>query len=1070
MFDFSANDKQMASLNAAKNNADIVRRLSTIAMLFLSSFASVQALAAETALTFNRDIRPILSENCYQCHGPDKDRKAGLRLDDREAAIDFGALEPGDADSSYMLDRIESDDPDEVMPPPWSKKPPLTDEQKQRLRDWINAGAEYEAHWSFTPRDFDAEVPPNSSVAKGAKQIDRFVQDRLRSEGLTPTQRASRERLLRRVTFDLTGLPPTTEELEAFLNDRSADAYEKVVDRLLASPRYGERMASDWLDVARYSDSYGYQVDRDRFVWPWRDWLVRTFNNNMPYDQFITEQLAGDLLPNATDEQILATTFNRLHPQKVEGGSVPEEFRVEYFADRAQTAATAFLGLTLECCRCHDHKFDPLTQKEYYQLTAFFDNIDEAGLYAFFTESIPTPTLLLPTDDEKEQLELRESKIKQARETVHKTREQQREAFVIWAKKQIEASPAEELKTSTVRENAEASRVGYLDFAESTEQKIEPNEPVEGVQGQGVRLTGDDGIKVDAGNFRRSQPFSVALWMQTPDVKERAVVFHRSRSWTDAGSRGYQLLIEEGKLSASLIHFWPGNAIRIKTVDKIPTQEWIHVTMAYDGSSKAAGLTLYINGEPAECEVVRDNLFKNITGGGNDFITIGERHRDRGFKQGLVDEFQVFDRQLTQPEIRSMVYTGIGVTGSVSKQLASFDLESSNAQTEAWFEYYLANHSEPYQQALNTLQAEREASNTIADNVSEIMVMRELPEPRKSHLLERGVYDAKGEEVFADTPAFLPELPEGAPQNRLGLAQWLTDPENPLTSRVAINRLWQMIFGRGLVGTPEDFGSQGQLPTHPELLDWLAEDFIQSGWNLKRMLKQLVMTEIYQQDSQATPEVMQQDPENLLLARGPSAPLTAEMIRDNALAASGLLDPTIGGRPAKPYEVAVSFKPVEKDKGVGLYRRSLYTYWKRTAPAPVMMLMDASGRDVCRVKRERTSSPLQAMVLMNGTQFVEAARVLSERLINEHGDNTAEALQEMFQTLTGRTPDEAETVILTNLYQDQLERFEEDPSAAEKLLQIGDAPMPADLEKKSLAATTIVAQALMNYDETVMKR
>ena len=457
---------------------------------------------------------------------------------------------------------------------------------------------------------------------------------RLESAKLEPAPPAARHRLLRRLTFDLTGLPPTLQEIDEFLADKSPAAYERAVDRLLKSERFGERMAAMWLDAARYSDTFGYQVDRDRFVWPWRDWVIRAFNNNLPYDQFLTEQLAGDLLPGCSDDQVLATTFNRLHPQKVEGGSTEEEFRVEYVSDRTQTIGTAFLGLTLECCRCHDHKYDPLSQKEYYQLSAFLDKIDESGLYSYFTQSVPTPTLLMADEATNDKLAALERQIAAAESQLQQTARQRREAFAAWL-----ADPAKpELP----------GRVAHLDFEN---QGDGANRGVPGRFGKAVRLSGDDGIGLKVGNFPRYAPFSVSLWINTPDVKERAVVFHRSRAWTDAGSRGYQLLLEEGRLSASLIHFWPGNAIRVKTKAAAPVGKWLHVAVTYDGSSRAGGLRIFVDGAEAETDTVRDNLYKQITGGGGDNITIGERFRDRGFTNGLVDEFQVFDRQLTALEV-----------------------------------------------------------------------------------------------------------------------------------------------------------------------------------------------------------------------------------------------------------------------------------------------------------------------------------------------------------------------------------------------------------------------------------
>lgn len=1011
------------------------------------AFIGTNQIFSDEAISFNRDIRPILSDRCFLCHGPDAaNREADLRLDIAEEAykaLEFGegshVIKQGDPQQSEIYLRMTSADPD-IRMPPLESKIDLTAEEIKLIEKWIQQGAEYEGHWAFiTP---EQPVPPEvRNKAWVRNEIDRFILSRIEESKLFINPQAEKAKLLRRVTFDLTGLPPTLAELDKFLADDSDAAYEIAVDRLLASSHYGERMAADWLDVARYSDTYGYQVDRDRHVWPWRDWVVRAFNSNMPYDHFVTEQLAGDLIPDASDDQILATTFNRLHPQKVEGGSTPEEFRIEYVADRTQTFGTAFLGLTLECCRCHDHKFDPITQTEYYQFSAFFDNIDEAGLYSFFTPSVPTPTLLLATEAQKKTIAGKRKEIA--------VEDQRLEELTKSERQQFDKLFAED--ASFGRENK--GEVAHLDF----ETVGGRNQAVDGVIGKAAKLTGDDAIGTEVGNFNRAQPFSVSLWMNTPDVKERAVVFHRSRAWTDAGSRGYQLLIEEGKLSASLIHFWPGNAIRVKTLKPLPVNEWQHVVMTYDGSSDASGLKIYINGIPAETEVVRNQLTKQITGGGGDNIAIGERFRDRGFKNGLVDEFRVFDRQLSGHEVAMLSLRS--KADAIPFQQTEDDL----------YQFYLSTLNEAYMAQLAVLEKKRTELNKFLDGITEIMVMKELPQKKPTYRLDRGAYDARAEEVFPATPHSLP-IPNGGTNNRLELAKWMTDKENPLTARVAVNRLWQMLFGNGLVRTPEDFGSQGALPTHPDLLDWLAVDFIEHGWDTKRLLKQIVMSATYRQDSNVTEQHLKLDPENRLLARAPSYRMPAEMLRDNALTVSGLLVDKIGGAPAKPYEVEVSFKPTARAKGEGLYRRSLYTYWKRTGPAPVMMTLDASKRDVCRVKREQTSSPLQAFVMLNGPQFVEASRGLAQKLLQANADDNQKLLSDLFRTLTSRSPTDEEEKILSDLLESQIQLFQEHPEQAKEYLSVGDLKADETLDSAKLAAVTAVANALFNFDECVIKR
>lgn len=1021
-------------------------------------------------IDYNFDIKPILSDRCYKCHGPDNStRKAKLRLDLEDSAkgkLEGGrqVIKPGDFEKSELYRRITTMDPDDRMPPPESNLS-LDPGEISLIAGWIEEGAQWRKHWSFIPLE-PVPVPSVQTESWPVNAIDRFVLNRLEREHLEPSNAANKESLIRRLSFDLTGLPPSLDELDTFLADRSPRAFEMLVDRLVTKPAYGEQMAVEWLDLARYSDSFGYQVDRNRFVWPWRDWVIKAFNENMPYDQFVTWQLAGDFLPDATDEQILATTFNRLHSQKVEGGSTPEEFRVEYVADRTHTFGTAFLGLSIECSRCHDHKYDPFTQKEYYELFAFFNNIDEAGLYSYFTPAVPTPTLLLADPSTQARIDRSERRIEEAERNLADLRDQRETAFSEWLKEQCDDP---EVTGRLVHYSFGALNSGKLVNGMDHEfpaTSSDANQIVPGKIGKAIRLTGDDGVQMKFGNFRRYDPFSFVFWLNTPDVKERAVVFHRSRAWTDAGSRGYELLIEEGKLSAALIHFWPGNAIRIRTEKIVPTNTWMQVAVTYDGSSRANGLKIFIDGQRASSDITRDQLTKNITGGGGDFITIGERMRDRGFKGGMVDEFQVFGRELTSIEVAQL-----HDERTLGDLLSRSNSELTNRERENLFEYYLFTKDSQYETGLGALRTSRIARSEIMDPIQEIMVMRDLPSDssRTSYVLNRGAYDAPGERVTARTQAALPPFPEGLPQNRLGLAQWLTSPRHPLMARVTVNRIWQKLFGYGLVRTPEDFGSQGELPTHPKLLDWLAKQFIDSGWDLKSLIRTIVMSATYRQSSDIRPELITRDPQNRLLARAPRYRLSAEMIRDNALAVSGLLVKSVGGAPVKPYEVGVSFKPVSPDKGEGLYRRSLYTFWKRTGPAPVMMTLDASKRDVCAVRRERTSTPLQSLVLLNDPQFVEAARMLGQRMIRRHGNDSDGAIEEMFRLLTSRRISEDEKRILQRLFDDQLEHFKQHPGTSEQFLSNGASPNASHLGVDRLAAAGVLAGALMNFDECLRK-
>ncbi len=1054
--------------------AILLAELSLTAGLLAHPIAVSAADPART-VDFNFQVRPILSDKCFKCHGPDaRNRKAGLRLDTRDGA--FGptasgarAVVPGDLEASELYWRITAEDEADRMPPR-SLGRTLSQEEVGVLKRWIEQGAEWQPHWAFRPPVAPA-VPQVKDAAWSRNPIDRFVLARLEAEHRARAPEASRERLIRRVTFDLTGLPPSIAEVDAFLADRDPNAYEHLVDRLLASPRFGERMAVDWLDLARYADTYGYQADVARATWPWRDWVIRAFNQDLSYDRFITWQLAGDLLPDPTRDQVLATAFNRLHRQTNEGGSIEEEFRVEYVADRTNTFATAFLGLTLECARCHSHKFDPITQKEYYQLFSFFGNIDESGLYSHFTSAVPTPTLLLTSPDEDRAIASIAAKIRAAEAGLQRLAEERRPAFKAWLNSPrrsrrpvltglIGDFPLEAIDSGKIANRVDPKKPG---------QAMEGPEVVEGRVGRAVRLSGENSLTLPLGNFDRFEPFSLALWIKTPDFKDRAVIVHRSMAWTDAGSRGYQLLIEDGKLSVGLIHFWPGNAIGIKAREPLPIDHWVHVAIAYDGSSRADGLALYVDGRRAACEVIRDKLTKNITGGGNDYLTVGHRFRDRGFKNGLVDEVKVFDRALTPLEVAQLC-DGTALSRALSLDPARL----SESQRQDLFAYYLATVDGEYRGRLASLRELRKQRSERVDPVAEIMVMKEEPQPRPAYVLKRGAYDAPGERVEPGTPAALPPFDKAWPRNRLGLARWLTEPNHPLTARVAVNRWWQAVFGRGIVATPEDFGSQGMLPSHPELLDWLSRTFIDSGWDIKRLVRLIVTSATYRHSSNAAPELLTQDPENVLLARGPRFRLSAEMIRDGALAAGGLLVGTMGGPTVRPYQPPGLWEAkvgatYQRDVGPGSHRRSLYTFWKRTIPPPTMLTFDATTREVCAVKRQTTATPLQALVLLNDPQFVEAARGLAQRACREAGPSLADRVTFLFRSTTGRRPSPRELTTLEALYREQYDEFRAGRSDPSKLLAVGDAPRDPALDPAEAAAMTVLAQALLNYDETITK-
>ena len=1027
-------------------------RLSIVLLLAVALIPAWPVRAAD--VSFNRDIRPILSDNCFACHGPDRNaRKADLRLDQREAAIASGAIKPGKPRESELIVRIHSMDPDIQMPPSDSKKQ-LTAEQRELLTRWIEQSAKYEPHWAFQSIPVSVNIPqPSDPDSRIKNSIDAFVLHSLQVRHVGFAPEVSREKWYRRAKMDLTGLPPTLEELDRFLLDTSPDARSAAVDAMLQSPAYGERMAGDWLDVARYADTFGYQSDRDMHVWPWRDWVIRAFNANLPYDQFITWQTAGDLLPNPTRDQRLATTFNRLHRQTNEGGSTEAEFRAAYVADRVVTNGTAFLGLTLECARCHDHKFDPISQTEFYQLAAFFANIDEHGLYSHFTETAPTPAMLLYEGDQESQHQALLRRVAELEDELAS----------------IKSSARKRLGQEMVPELPQAKPDSTFSFEDLTASG--DYRPVDGKIGLGIEFGGDDAYSCKGtGQFTRHSPFTFSLWVKPGEHQPREVVLHRCAAAEDASYRGYSLLLDSGHPVFTMIHFWPGNAIRVRAAERLPLGEWSHLTISYDGSSRAAGIRIYLNSMPLSLEAERDNLTRDITyrgewgdSGGPD-LTLGARFRDVGFLHGVIDELQVFNKELTQVE----------VAGLLDMERAREQMRTNEA---ARMEYVLARVDSEYQAKVAELLAARIAENELVGNVRQIMTMKELEKRRPTHLLIRGAYDSPGTEVQPGTPAGLLPMDPDWPHNRLGFAKWMTDERNPLVSRVAVNRIWQMFFGRGIVASSSDFGNQGQLPTHPELLDWLARRFIESGWNVKELCKLIVLSATYCQSSVPTDRKWyEEDPENARLARGPRHRLSAEQIRDNALAVSGRMVTALGGPSVFPYQPAGLWeesgtnKKYNQSSGDGLYRRSLYTYWRRTSPPPSMLSFDATSREVCTARRERTSTPLQALVLLNDPQYVEAARLLADKLQASHGPSADSCLAVAFRTLTSRVPSAAELAVLQRMYEEQLQRFRRSPMDASQLFEVGEMPGNKDWDAAQRAALTIVNLTLLSHDECVTKR
>lgn len=1029
-------------------------------------------------IDYNFHVKPILSDRCYKCHGPDPNtREADLRLDIPEGYYqklgeqqNRQAIVRGKPHRSELIKRIYHSDPDELMPPPESNLT-LTDKEKAILEKWIEQGSEWKSHWAFSA-PAKSSVPDARNAQPTFNEIDRFIAMSLQQQGLSANPVADKETLIRRVTLDLTGLPPTLDEIDAFLADTTKQAYERVVDRLLGSKAYGERMASEWLDVARYADTGGYQSDRLRHMWPWRDWVVEAFNDNLPYDEFVTWQLAGDLLPNATRQQYMATAFNRHHRQTEEGGSIEEEFRTEYVADRAQTTATAFLGLTMECARCHDHKYDPISQKDYYAFTGFFNQIDESGQTSFFTDAVPVPTMLLSSEEEEAELDRLNHEIRNKVKALDSLQSTERPAYTAWLQTLSRGSipelpvqglvahlPLDQIRDEQTPNAANRTQPGKVVFDPQVK---------EGKFGKAILFDGENGIQVEgAGQFKRTAPFSISFWMKAGEWNEWNVLVHHTMAALDAGSRGYEIALEENKLVVGLAHMWPQNAIRVVSQDTLTLDTWHHVTATYDGSSKAKGISLYVDGSPVAVDVVRDNLFKNIYYERVDVnLTLGYRFRDTGFRAGHLDELRIYDRELVPFEVAQL---------AGKSPLDAYLAQSEKSYLDELFPYFLSQKSEAYRTALSELEELRNQENDLISPIDEMMVMKDMSTPRPTHLLIRGDYSAKGEEVETGTPSDILSFPDSLPANRLGLAQWLLAPDNPLTARVAINRYWQMLFGQGLVSTPEDFGNQGALPSHPELLDWLAVTYRESGWDTKEILKKMVTSATYQRSSVLTEELIEKDPGNTFLARGPGFRLTAEMARDQALAASGALVNKIGGPPVKPYQPPGLWKEKSgqayvRDTGDGLYRRSIYTFWKRTSPPPSMITFDASRRNQCIVRRQTTSTPLQALVLMNDPQFVEASRILAQRMMREGGETLEEKLTFAFRLLTGRYPADTELSILEMTYQEQYSEFMTSPGSVTELLTVGDAPTLEGINAMELAAYTVTASTIMNSDASIIKR
>jgi hypothetical protein len=1032
---------------------------------------------------FNRDIRPILSDNCYACHGPDKARrKADLRLDTEEGAFadlgDHRALVPGDPGKSELLRRISSDDEQESMPPKKAGRP-LTERQIALVRRWIEQGAKWQKHWSLLPPT-KAAPPKVKNRSWPRNGIDYFVLDRLEHEGLTPAPEADRVTLLRRVTLDLTGLPPTPAEVDAFLGDPSPDAYEKVVDRLLASPHYGERMAIPWLDAARYADTNGYQTDGERVMWRWRDWVIDAYNRNLPFDQFTVEQLAGDLLPHATLEQQIATGFNRNHRGNSEGGIIPEEYAVEYVVDRVETTATVWLGLTLGCARCHDHKYDPFKQKEFYQVFAYFNNVPEKGRALKYGNS--PPYIKAPTALQQQRLHRLEQDLAAAEDRWARLGPELAAAQTEWEKSAQRDSigPWSITRGLTAAYDLDGTTAGQASRERErperlAEAKFRDGEPqyAPGPVGQAAVFDGKRYLDAgDVAGFGFYDKFSCAAWIRA-DAGQGGTVL--SRMTDDDQADGYYLVLHNGRLQVNLVKRWLDDAIRVETERTLPAREWHHVVATYDGSRTAAGVKVYVDGREEKLRVVLDELNQNFAT--KEPLRIGGGGGSHGRFHGGISQVRIYERIL-DPEEAAVLAVPDAVTDLLAVPAAKRSREQAEKVRACFLDRYAPVAIRQAQEQVLSLRRQKEE---FVESIPTCMVMEEMPAPRTTHLLIRGAYDRPGEAVTPGVPASLltpvahaPGSP-GVPNNRLGFARWLTDCDNPLTARVAVNRFWQMYFGTGLVKTVGDFGSQGEWPSHPELLDWLACQFMESGWDMKAMQRLIVTSSTYRQSSRLTPALLQRDPENRLLARGPRFRLPATTIRDQALAAGGLLVAKVGGPSVKPYQPEGLVKELtgtedyQQDHGENLYRRSLYTFWKRTVAPPAMVTFDAAGRETCVVRETRTNTPLQALTLMNDVAFVEAARNLAQRVLVEAGGTPEERLTLAFRLVLARRPGAAELRVLREGLERHLADYRKDRAAARKLVSQGESRPDGKLDVAELAAYTTVAGLILNLDEAITK-
>jgi mono/diheme cytochrome c family protein len=1051
----------------------MLRADALFAAAFLGASLFASALCAETP-TYNKDVRPILVDTCFACHGPDSAaRKGDLRLDRFADATAMGAIVAGKPDESQLIARITSTDPEEVMPPPSTKKH-LTPEQIETLKQWIAAGAQYEQHWSLIPPKMP-EVPQIEKPAFPLRNpIDHFILAKLNAAGLTPAPEADRRTLARRLSLDLTGLPPAPEAVEKFVTDQSPDAYEKLVDSFLASPKWGEHRGRYWLDAARYGDTHGIHIDNFREMWTYRDWVINAFNNNVPFDQFTVEQLAGDLLPNRTYDQQIASGFNRCNITTNEGGAIAEEYAVLYNRDRTETTAQVWMGLTAGCSVCHDHKFDPLSQKEFYEMAAFFNNTTQNPMDGNIKDT--PPIIIIPQDNELTRWKELEGEVPLAVKAVETRKKGGRPDFDKWLTSAAQdivdkMAPVDGMVVQARLAEGEGKSIALkVGEEEKTLQLTDKAKWQDGPPGEkALLLNGEAAQFPDIGDFEKDQPFSIAAWVKVATNDSSGALCSRMDNGKEF--RGWDFWVQQRRIGMHIIDSWPGNALKVVSKAALPVDKWTHVVITYDGSAKADGLKIYYNGKPQFVNVEQDKLTGSIKT--QVPFKIGQRNTSDPIASAGLHDLRIYNRVLETFEANSL-----GQADLLAKTLKKEPDKRTETEINGLYDWWLGAIDDIYQEAA-TKQGNLEREQAAIRGRGKIAhVMQEKTEAAMAFILFRGEYDKRRDQVKPSTPAVLPTFPEDYSHDRLGFAKWLLMPEQPLTARVTVNRFWQELFGNGIVRTAGDFGVTGELPSNQELLDWLALDFRNNGWDIKRFFKQVVMSSTYRQSPLTTPEKIEKDRDNRLLSRGPRFRMDAEMIRDAALSTSGLLSPKMGGPSVKPYQpdgvweavamIGSNTRNYVRDTGESLYRRSLYTFWKRSAPPAQMEIFNAPSRETCVVRRERTNTPLQALVTLNDEQFVEAARRLAENTLKS-GDNFDARLDYVTERLVSRPFENTERSIVRKVYDRLLDRYKADEESAKKLIAVGESKADTMLPATELAAWTMTINELMNLDEALTK-